>query len=963
MIPIGKIPPELSAEASGRWREFCNALERSHLALPDDAISPDTIKRVFAFSDFVARSCVQAPGMFLDLVTSRDLQRSYGPGEYDRYVAERIKDIMVPQAIGQALGDVRRREMVRIAWRDLAGSADLMETMADLSAFAEACLDKTLAHLYEQQCRKNGTPYDKAGARQYLVVIAMGKLGGRELNFSSDVDLIFAYPGAGQTRGTTAPMRNEDFFLQLCRNFISLAGSATAAGPLFRIDMRLRPYGDSGPLVMNFDTMERYYQYQGREWERYAWIKARVVAGDKIAGDRFLARMKPFVFRRYLDFGAFESLRELKARINLEVRRKGLENNIKTGRGGIREVEFFGQMFQLIRGGVKPVLQAPGLLNVIETLFKGNHVQQSVCESLTRAYIFLRNTEHRLQENHDRPIHTLPEHPVERLRLAAAMGFDHWNDFEACINRHRDTVHGYFNALFQTDADVTPDVTRQQSGSMGPIEGVWLELQPREQAIRVLEAAGVDRPEKIVQLLADFRQHPHTRALSENGRRRLDRLMPRILEAVIAQNLPAATVNRILDLLKTIERRTCYLALLNENPESLSHLVRLVNASFWIASFVAMHPAILDELIDPRTLYGAIEKKDLEIELQHRMETVGAGDLESQMELLRNFKQVNVLRVAAADVTGALPLMKVSDRLTDIAETVIDKTLALAWAHLVDKHGVPVCRLDGAPCSKGFAVIAYGKLGGLELGYGSDLDLVFLHSGMAGLTEGDGKNIENARFFARLGQRVIHFLTVPTPAGHLYEIDMRLRPSGSSGLLVSHIDAFGAYQLNKAWTWEQQALIKARPICGDIALAAWFNRLRKEIITRPRNGDALGKEVRAMRDRMRHEHGLAGQDGFDLKQGVGGMVDIEFLVQFLVLQNAHQYPVLTDWTDTVRLLETLARCHVMDQKTALYLKETYLTYRGAVHRCSLQEKPARVPGEAFDGHRKKVAAIWHFFLG
>jgi glutamate-ammonia-ligase adenylyltransferase len=961
MISNGKIPAELSHEASDRWHEFCRALERAHLALPDDVISPDTIKRGFAFSDFVARSCVQAPGMSLDLITSGDLQRSYLPGEYDTHVAEKIKGVTAHQALGQALGDVRRREMVRIAWRDLAGSADLMETMADLSAFAEACLDKTLARLYEQQCRKNGTPYDNDGVRQYLVVIALGKLGGRELNFSSDVDLVFAYPRAGQTRGTVSSMSNEDFFLNLCRTFISVAGSATAAGPLFRIDMRLRPYGDSGPLVMNFDAMERYYQYQGREWERYAWIKARIVAGDKIAGERLLTRMKPFVFRRYLDFGAFDSLRELKARINLEVRRKGLENNIKTGRGGIREIEFFGQMFQLLRGGVKPVLQEPGLLNVIETLFKENHIRQPVYEALTHAYVFLRNTEHRLQENYDRPIHTLPEIAVEQLRLAAAMGFDHWNGFESCINKHRDRVHGYFKALFETDD--APGATRQKPEIRQQLEGVWLGLLPPEQACHVLELAGLDEFEKIVPLLADFRQHPHTRALSENGRRRLDRLIPRILEAVIAQNLPAATVNRILDLLKTIERRTCYLALLNENPESLRHLVRLVNASFWIASFVAMHPAILDELIDPRTLYGAIEKKDLETELRHRMKRVGAGDLESQMELLCNFKQGNVLRVAAADVTGALPLMKVSDRLTDIAETVIDKTLALAWAHLAEKHGVPVCRLNGVPCDRGFAVIAYGKLGGLELGYGSDLDLVFLHSGIAGLTEGNGKNIENARFFARLGQRVIHFLTVPTPAGHLYEIDMRLRPSGSSGLLVSHIDVFGAYQRNKAWTWEQQALIKARPICGDIALAAWFTRLRKEIITRPRNGKALGKEVTTMRDRMRHEHGAGGQNGFDLKQGAGGMVDIEFLVQLLVLQNAHQYPTLTDWTDTVRLLDTLARCHVMDKKTTLFLKETYLAYRSAVHRYSLQEKPALVPGKKFDGHRKKVASIWHFFLG
>ena len=780
MTPNREIPAELSHEAETRWSGFCSALDRSGLVLPHDAALETATRRVFAFSGFVARSCVHAPEIFVHLITSGDMQRSYGPGEYDEYLKKKIQGVRETQGLRQVLGDFRCREMVRIAWRDLAGAADLSETMADLSAFAEACLDKALAWLYEQQCLRYGTPYDRHGQRQYLVVVGMGKLGGGELNFSSDVDLVFAYPRAGRTGGTVNPVSNGDFFLRLCRDFISVTGSATAAGPLFRIDTRLRPYGDSGPLVMNFDAMERYYQHQGREWERYAWIKARVVAGDKIAGRRLLSGMKPFVFRRYLDFGAFESLRELKAEINLQARRKGLENNIKTGRGGIREIEFFCQMFQLLRGGVMPVLQEPGLLKVLETLFRENHVERAVCESLARAYVFLRNTEHRLQENHDRPIHTLPLSPAERLRLAASMGFDGWNAFESMLNRHRDTVHGHFEALFRTDT--APKGAAGHHDLIQQLKGVWLELVPHEQACRVLDAAGMDRPEKILHLLADLRGHPHTRALSQNGRRRLDRLIPRILREIITEKLPIPVTGRILNLLRTIERRTCYLALLNENPDSLRHLVRLVKASPWISSFMARHPAILDELIDPRTLYGPPGKKELETDLHNRMQQVDPRDLESQMEILRNFRQVNVLRVAAADVAGALPLMKVSDLLTDIAETVIRKTLDLAWLHLTEKHGLPVCRLDGVPCPLGFAVIAYGKLGGIELGYGSDLDLVFLHSGTAGLTRGKGKNMENARFFARLGQRVIHFLTVPTPAGSLYDIDMRLRPSGSSGL-------------------------------------------------------------------------------------------------------------------------------------------------------------------------------------
>lgn len=958
MTPVEPLPPELAKDAARRWAKFCSALADAGLALPENRRLRRATEQVMGFSNFVARSCTRDPGMLVELMVSGDLQRTYAAGEYGDRLALGVGGLTDDSGLRPVLAGVRCREMVRIAWRDLSGAADLKETLSDLSRLAEACVDQAVSVLYQRQCRQAGTPYGRDG-RQQLVVIGMGKLGGGELNFSSDVDLVFAYPDAGHTRGGPGPLTSEAFFLQLCRSFMALMRPSGTAAPLFRIDARLRPYGDGGPLVLSFDQMEQYYQRQGREWERYAWIKARVVAGDKAAGGRLLEKLKPFVFRRYLDFGAFDSLRDLKDRINLQVRRKGLAGNIKTGWGGIREVEFFGQMFQLIRGGLVPALQAPGILQVLRTLYLKKLVPRRVCEELAKGYVFLRNTENRLQAIDDRQTHLLPVSPLEKLRLAVSMGFDSWPAFERQLNRHRTAIHGHFNDLLNTGrgpAAGTDAIEKE-------LQGVWLQLLNAEPARQVLQVAGLAEPDAILRLLDDFRAHPNTRALSKNGRERLDRLVPKILNGAARVKHPAIVCRRIFDLLGAIERRTCYLALLLESRVALSHLLKLVSASPWIASFLARHPAVLDELIDPRILYRPPDRKDLGLHLDRRVKGLGIGDLEAQMELLRNFKQVNVLRVAAADVTDALPLMRVSDQLTWIAETIVSRVLDFSWEYLVQKHGTPTCRLDGSDCPGGFAVIGYGKLGGIELGYGSDLDLVFLHAGSAGRTTGSSHPIENAQFFARLGQRVIHFLTVLTPSGTLYETDMRLRPSGSSGLLVSHIDAFREYQLHKAWTWEHQALVRARVICGNPRLAKSFEQIRRQVIRLPRGKSDLKAAVNTMRERMRRQHEPAPAGMFDLKQGAGGMVDIEFLIQFLVLRHANQYPSLTTWTDNVRLLKTLAQQALVPRDTAAFLGETYLAYRKAVHRLSLQQASPVVAAERFAARREKTVSVWRRYLG
>jgi len=951
-----KIPHLLKEDTARKYEAFLAAAKNAAVSLPDDSEFINALKRVFTFSDFVFKNCTRDPEFFKDLHESGDLQRTFGTGEFHEKLISYLIDVKDDVQLSRQLRRFRRHHMVRIAWRDLAGWANLSETMDDLSALADTCIDQAVFFLYQWQCLKYGIPTANDGSHQRLVVFGMGKLGGQELNFSSDVDLIFAYPETGITQGGLESINNEEFFVRLCRQLIKIIGATIPDGVVFRVDMDLRPYGESGPVVMSFDAIEEYYQKQGREWERYAWIKARVVAGDKDTGETLLKSLKPFVFRRYLDFGVFESLRKMKQKISLEVKRKGLANNIKLGPGGIREVEFFGQIFQLIRGGVTPSLQERPIQKTLKVLTSENYISQKVCDELTVAYVFLRNTEHRLQEFSDQQTHVIPSDSVAKMRLAASMGFDTPEAFDLQMEKHRKIVHSHFEKLLEAkDSEPVDDRTKEiQTG----LEAIWENFLEDKNRQKILLAAGYENFDEVERLLDHLRNHPATRSLSSDGRQRLDRLMPLMLKEIGRSEHPIVVLNRIVDLIKTIEQRTNYLALLLENPTAIVHMVNLVSASPWIVSFLSRHPVLLDEFLDPRTLYRPPDKPELQKEIRKRLDLLSNQDFEHQIQELCIFKQVNTLRVAAADVTGALTLMRTSDHLTEIAETVLNEVVELSWKHLVEKHGAPICQMDGLEIGRGFSVIAYGKLGGIELGYVSDLDMVFLHAGTGGVTLGGEHPIDNQQFFARLGQRVIHILTTHTAVGKLYEPDMRLRPSGSSGILVSHIDGFKDYQTNKAWTWEHQALIKARPISGDINMAKRFEQIRNDVLARPRIETQLKKEVIDMRERLRKELSSSDPGLFDLKQDTGGIVDIEFLVQYLVLLRSGEYKELLKWTDIVRLLETLKETGIINDQTAHILKVAYLTYRSAVHQFSLQEKPAIVPENKFFGMRENVRQIW-----
>jgi glutamate-ammonia-ligase adenylyltransferase len=850
--------------------------------------------------------------------------------------------------LAQRLRQFRRFQIVRIIWRDIAGWAPLAETLEDLSALADACIGQALDLLYQWTCRELGVPRNKMGERQSLVVLGMGKLGARELNLSSDIDLIFAFPETGQTdAGRT--QSNEQFFVRLCQRLIQALDSVTADGFVFRVDARLRPFGNAGPLAMNFDAMESYYASQAREWERYAMIKARAVAGDQHAGARLMQLLRPFVYRRYLDYGAIESLRDMQRLISKELYKKGMEANVKLGPGGIREIEFIGQAFQLIRGGRDKDLQIRPILPVLEQLQQKNILPAYVVRELREAYEFLRLVENRIQAWADKQSHLLPKDEIGRLRLARAMNFSDWASFNKRLEHHRQRVQGHFDMLFAAP-QATSDEASQQ------LHDVWRNVLDEGQAQAALQQVGFSDPVDALRQLELFRSSHACRALGTKGRARLDQLMPLVLEAVAQSETDSQALGRVLGLLESIARRTAYIALLVENSLALSQLVRLSGMSPWIAGLLTRHPILLDELLDPRRLYSPLKRQELEAELTSQLANVDIADLENQMDRLRLFAQSNRLRVAAADITERIPLMVVSDYLTEIAEASISRVVELAWREMAQRHGRPAGLAAG---ETGFIVVAYGKLGGIELGYGSDLDMVFLHGidDQFANTEG-AKPVAVDVFYARLAQRMIHLFTTRTPSGILYEVDMRLRPNGNSGMLVSSMKTFANYQNQHAWTWEHQALVRARVVAGDPRVDARFEAIRREILAQRRDPQKLRAEVVEMREKMRSSLDKSKPGLFDLKQGRGGIVDIEFMVQYAVLRWACDYPDLLGWTDNIRLLETLSRLGLLSGDAAVRLMDAYRALRAVYHRSALQDQPALINADLLQEEQTLVRQIW-----
>jgi len=916
------------------------------------------LKLLWGCSDFVAEQAAADPQSFRQLVESGDLQRNYSDNDYMDGLQARIEQLAncCEDNLGRELRLFRRREMMRIIWRDFSRQTPMLGTTRDTTLLAEACINIALKYLHPITREELGAPIGRSsGTEQQLLVIAMGKMGAYELNISSDIDLIFVYPESGETQGGRRSVSNQEFFVRLGQKLIAALDRQTADGFVFRVDMRLRPYGQSGALVLNFDALEEYYLSQGRDWERYAMVKARVVSGDPAEAQALQQMLQPFTYRKYLDFGAIESLRETKRSINREVSRKGMQDNIKLGSGGIREVEFIAQTFQLIRGGRNKRLQTQSLYQVLNQLAEDNVLDRAEQQSLWSAYEFLRNTEHALQGMADKQTQRLPIDDLGQQRLARLMEQSDWQQFYEQLQSHRHQVSNSFKAIISDSAE-----TADPNSELRPEQSWSTDLRSSD-ILPYLHKLSYQQPQELAAVLDDFYQSRAVQALANLPRTRLESLMPRLLEACADLENNQQTFLRVLGLVQRILRRSAYLALLVENSQALQQLCILCERSSWIADELVAYPALLDELLDSRTLYTAPDKQLLRDQLRQQTMRIASDDMEQQMEVIRYFCRSYALRVAACEVTDMLPLMQVSDYLTWIAEAVVEHVVNIAWDQLVASHGLPALITAGATNihTPGFIVVAYGKMGGIEMGYKSDLDLVFLHSGDPSRQTDGPRSIDSSTFFMRLGQRIIHLLATSTASGMAYEIDMRLRPSGNSGMLVSSLAAFEKYQREDAWTWEHQALVRSRVVAGDTELAAAYELVRKNTLQQKRDTQLLSAEVREMREKMRKHLGKDAKDGkFSLKQGSGGIVDIEFMVQFAVLAWSHDHPQLVRWSDTIRILESLAQCGLFSEQDALRLIDAYKRFRSAGHRAQLHNQLAEIALSEFVVEREHVAQQW-----
>jgi [glutamine synthetase] adenylyltransferase / [glutamine synthetase]-adenylyl-L-tyrosine phosphorylase len=847
-----------------------------------------------------------------------------------------------PGAHAIALRRLRRRVFLHTLVRDLTGLAPLTEVCGAMTQLAEIAIGSSVDLHARRLAASHGEPLGAAdGARQQLIVIGMGKLGGGELNVSSDIDLIFVYPEEGETAGPRR-IANREFFDRLGQRVIAALNDVTPEGYVFRVDMRLRPYGESGPLTTTCNGLEAYLETQGRAWERYAWLKARALTGDRRGElDPLVA---PFVFRKYLDYDAYDGLRDVHRQIREQGLRRDYLANVKLGDGGIREIEFIVQALQIVRGGREPELRIKGTLPALVVLDARGLLPQSAVAVLRDAYVFLRRVEHRLQYRDDQQTHQLPAIADERALLADSMGFASLRDFDAALTRHRAHVSEQFAQIFG-------ESERTGVGGNTTFTAIWEEPEATATSREQLETAGFTDVDALLATLARVRAGSRYLQLPALSRQRFDVLMPELL-ATSAANPGAAGAQvvfvRLLALLEAVSRRSAYLALVTEHPPLLPRIAQLMGASAWAAEYLTQHPLLLDELLDARVLLAEPDWGAWREELARQM-AGHAGDAERQMDTLRHFRHAQTFRLLAQDLGGRLTVERLADHLSALADVLLGATLGACWTQVAGPQSLP----------PRFAIIGYGKLGGKELGYASDLDLVFLFDVDADDPEAEGRQER----YARLAQRLITWITSNTAAGQLYDTDLRLRPDGASGLLVSSLNAFRKYQREHAWTWEHQALTRARFVAGDKQLGATFEADRVSILQLPRKAGPLAADVTDMRRRM-----AAGHPNrtalFDLKHDPGGMVDIEFTVQYLVLAHAHRHSVLTRNAGNIALLGMGAELGLLPEALAGEVADAYRVYRRLQHQIRLTGVAhARVEPEGLAAPRAAVAALWIHVFG
>ena len=896
-----------------------------------DTLPDPRWQAALAHSRYLSNLLQAHPALLPELATSW-LQ----PLDEALLTAPLAQDFADDEALKSALRRLRQRAMAHIALRDLCGLAPLAEVVESMTLLADVTTNFALAHYHRQLAASYGEPLDSRGRPQRLLVIGMGKLGGRELNVSSDVDYIFIYPEDGDTAGPKT-IENYDFFTRLGKRVIQALGDITADGQVFRVDMRLRPNGDSGPLVCSLDSLENYFITQGREWERYAWIKGRTMnTGANLQPEWVEAMQKigrPFVFRKYLDFGAINAMRDLHAQIRREVARKDMADHIKLGPGGIREIEFMAQVFQLIRGGRDPALQIRPTLAVLALLVERQLLPADSERELREAYIFLRRLEHRLQYVDDAQTHMLPVDPAERQKIARSMDFADWPALLEVLNGHRGRVSRHFEAVFSD-----PEAGEH------PLTGLWQGQLDDDTALEAFGNLGFRRPLDAIARLGELRASSRYQQLPASNRQRLDAVGPRLIEAAGQTPDPDTTLVRGIAFLEGIARRGSYLALLQQYPLALKRVADMICASTWASDYLNRHPLLLDELLDPRLYEIATDWAGFR-DLLRRNLADHAGDTEREMDILREMHHAQVFRLLAQDLSGLQTIESLSDHLTELADSIVQETLPLVWTKIKKRH----CETPR------FAVIGYGKMGGKELGYASDLDLVYLYD------DADGDAQEN---YTRLAQRLNTWLSSQTPAGILFETDLRLRPNGDAGLLAVTVDAFRDYQLKQAWTWEHQALTRARFCAGDAEVGARFEAIRCEILRQLRDLGKLRDEVVAMRQKMYDAHASKSAEMFGLKHDPGGIIDVEFIVQYLVLGHAHRHCALTGNLGNIALLRIAGELGLIDPAQALAAGNAYREYRRLQHARRLSATPkAPVPREQVENHIAAVDALWQAVFG
>ncbi len=890
------------------------------------------LPRALAFSRYATTALAAQPDLARVVAAAQ-------AGPFDWTAADARPDTADAAALARSLRTLRRRVFLHTLVRDLTGLAPLAEVGTTLTTLADVTIGAAVAFHADELAEAHGAPIGaESGAPQSLIVVGMGKLGGGELNVSSDIDLVFVYAEEGETAGPR-PIANREFFDRLGRRVVAALNDVTGDGYVFRVDMRLRPYGESGPLTTSFASLENYLVTQGRAWERYAWLKARAITGTR--HDDLMALVEPFVYRKYLDYDAYEGLRDIHRQIRDQGARRDYADNVKLGDGGIREIEFIAQALQIVRGGRERDLRIRGTLPALAALGARELLPPSSVAALTQAYTFLRDVEHRLQYRDDRQTHQLPTDAGERALLAEAMDAAP-EDFERTLAGHRRLVSVTFAQTLGADGRAT--------ASAGTVfTTLWDD--PAAPAHDALAVAGFADPEALAASLARVRASGRYQQLPAASRDRFDALVPQLLAAASAHPGLAgaqAVFERLLALLETIARRSAYLALVIEHPPLLPRLANLMGASAWAAAYLTRHPLLLDELLDARTLFAEADWDAWRAELARQL-AVRPDDAEHQMDVLRHFQHAQAFRLLVQDLGGQLTVERLADHLSALADVVLAGALSACWAHMAG--------VDAPPPR--FAVVGYGKLGGKELGYASDLDLVFLFDVDADDRDADALEAR----YTRLGQRLNTWLTSTTSAGPLYDTDLRLRPDGAKGLLVSSLRGFCRYQREHAWRWEHQALTRARFVAGDAAVGAAFEAERDAILRTPRDLAELGAEVVAMRRRMHAGHPNPSAL-FDLKHDPGGMVDIEFAVQFLVLAHACRHPVLTRNAGNIALLGFAGELHLVPPDLARAVADAYREYRRVQHQVRLTGAAhARVDPGPQAARRAAVAALWAHVFG